>query len=77
MSMNFAREGSLPPAEQQRSGFVVKVYDNDSCVGGFVVEYGAISTKERIAIPDCVGELIHGYAIAKMEAGEQFCLPFL
>jgi hypothetical protein len=68
--MNFAREGSLPPADAAKGRvFIVDVDDDDGCIGGFVVEYGAISANKHITTPDCLGELVHGYVIAKVEAG--------
>jgi hypothetical protein len=67
----FCKGGEFASCRCSKGGvFIVKVNDDDSCVGGFVVEYGAISANKHITIPDCLRESIHGYAIAKMEAGE-------
>jgi hypothetical protein len=67
----FCKGGEFASCGCSKCGvFIVKVNDDDSCIGGFVVEYGAFSANECITIPDCLGELIHGYAIAKVEAGE-------
>jgi hypothetical protein len=58
--------------------FIVEVNDDDGCIGGFVVEYGAISASKGITIPDCLGELVHGYVISKkVEAGEHSGFHFL
>jgi hypothetical protein len=70
--MKFARKGSLSPADAAKVGFQLPrlMMMTDSCIGGFVVEYRAISANECETIPDCLGELVHGYVIAKVEAGE-------
>jgi hypothetical protein len=73
----FCKGGEFASCGCSKGGvFITKVYDDDSCVGGFVVEYGAISANKHFTIPDCLGELIHGYAIAKVEAGEHSVFHF-
>jgi hypothetical protein len=57
--------------------FIVEVDDDDSCVGGFIVEYGAISDNKHITVPDCLGELVHGYVTVKVEAGRHSGFHFL
>jgi hypothetical protein len=49
----FGRGGEFASCRCSKGGaFIVEVGDDDNCVSGFVVEYGAISANKCITIPD-------------------------